>query len=632
MSETGSYTIKSVLKNYWGHDDFRGLQEPVIKTVLAKQDCIAILPTGGGKSICYQLPALVNDGMCLVVSPLIALIKDQIDGLNRIGIKALELSGGVSFEDTNIIMDNCLYGGYKFLFLSPEKLQQPLILNRLTQLKLTLIAIDEAHCISQWGHDFRPAYGKLSILKDLFPQVPIIALSATATEAVIDDIKANLNLFDPKIYKDSVLRPNISYAVEKVEDKTYRLIEYLKPVKQCVIIYVRSRNHSIDMARELNALGFKATFYHGGMPDHQKDKHMMSWMNEENSIMVATSAFGMGIDKSNVELIVHLDLPESIEAYYQESGRAGRNSEPAKAVILYANKDGVKLSSFFIDQLPTVDQIKLFYRHLCSFLQVAYGELSEQLHHLDFVSFCSHYQLPKNSVYQILKILDQHSIISLRDNIREEFKIKFNLNSQELLNYIPNRIPIGEIVLPILRSYTNCFEHFINIDLGRIAHAANTSIDRVLQMIEQLNKENILSLERSDFDISIMFLEPREDDKTINRIAKDVEKVINGKIKRVKDVLRYVENNQQCRTVQLSSYFSSIPVMDCGHCSVCQKPHAIDESDLKAIILKALAGSPKSSRELADITHADSRQLTVCLKKLLAQDQIKVSLDNRYSI
>ena len=632
MSETGKSITKSVLKTYWGHDDFRGLQEPVIQTVLTKQDCVVVLPTGGGKSLCYQLPTMVNEGLCIVVSPLIALIKDQVYGLNRIGIKALELSGGVSFEDTNIIMDNCLYGGYKFLYLSPERLQQPMILNRLAQLKLSLIAIDEAHCISQWGHDFRPAYGKLSVLKDLFPKVPIIALSATATEAVIKDIIVSLNLSAPKVFKDNILRPNISYVVEKVEDKTYRLLEYLKPVSQNAIIYVRSRNHTIDVAMELNASGFKAAFYHGGMPSHLKEKQMSSWMKEENRVMVATSAFGMGIDKSKVKLIVHLDLPESLEAYYQESGRAGRNNEPAKAVILWGDNDGARLSSFFIDQLPTVDFIKSVYRHLCSYLQIAYGELNEQLYHLDFISFCGHFHLQKNSVYQVLKILDQHSIISLRDNFRSEFKIKFNQSSHELLNYLHDRTQLAEVVLPILRSYTNCFEYLVNIDLNRVAHAANTSIERVLQVIEQLHKENVLSLERSDSDVAILFLEPREDDKTINRIAKDVEKIIQGKIKRVKDVQKYVQNNQQCRAVQLSSYFSSTSVEGCGHCSVCMTPKTMNESDLKSQILSALSSNPRTSRELVDMTHADPGQLTACLKKLLAQDQIKVSLDNRYSL
>ena len=251
---------------------------------------------------------------------------------------------------------------------------------------------------------------------------------------------------------------------------------------------------------------------------------------------------------------------------------------------------------------------------------------------MDFISFCGHFHLPKNSVYQVLKILDQHSIISLRDNFRSEFKIKFNQSSHELLNYLHDRTQLAEVVLPILRSYTNCFEYLVNIDLNRVAHAANTSIERVLQVIEQLHKENVLSLERSDSDVAILFLEPREDDKTINRIAKDVEKIIQGKIKRVKDVQKYVQNNQQCRALQLSSYFSSTSVEGCGHCSVCMTPKTMNEYDLKSQILSALSSNPRTSRELVDMTHADPGQLTACLKKLLAQDQIKVSLDNRYSL
>ncbi len=632
MPEKGKHTARSVLKTYWGHDTFRGLQEVVINTIIDGKDCVAIMPTGGGKSICYQVPALLSEGICLVVSPLVALIKDQVAGLNRRGIKALELTGGLSFEETNRILDNCVYGGYKFLYLSPERLLQPLILNRLSQAKLSFVAIDEAHCISQWGHDFRPAYGKLATLKDLFPGIPTLALSATATANVLEDIQSKLNLSQPTIFKDSILRPNISYIVDYTEDKTYALSAHLKKVGGSVIIYVRSRNHAIDVARELNARGFSAAHYHGGMPTPDKDKQMTLWINDGAQIMVATSAFGMGIDKANVELIIHLDLPESLEAYYQESGRAGRDGQPSKAVILYHDFDKNRLTSFFVDQLPTIEFIKTIYRQLCSFLQIAYGESNDQLFQLDFISFCDHHRLAKNKVYQVLKILDQHSIISLRDNYKSEYKIKFNQSSQFVLNYLQDRPELAQIVLPILRNYTNCFEHLVSVDLSRIAHASNGTVAQVSSALERLYKQNIVAIERSDSDLSLLFIQPREDDKTINRIAKEVGMVLKGKIDRVNRVLKYVENNQTCKTVQLASYFGAKNTPNCGKCSVCMVPTDLKPKDLETAILETLSEGPKTSRELSEATGSASKLLTSSLKKLLKKDRIKVSLDNRYSL
>ncbi len=367
------------------------MQEEIIASVLNGNDTVALLPTGGGKSLCFQVPALVMDGICIVVSPLVALMGDQVNALKERGIKALKLTGGISFDELNTLLDNALYGNYKFLYLSPERLQQEIVQNYIKQMNVNSIAVDEAHCISQWGNDFRPAYKNITLLREIHPLVPIIALTATATPEVLEDTIAELKLELPAVFKNSFVRENLSYQVSKEEDKLYKTEQLLKTNTGSAIVYVRSRKSTIEISEQLNSLGISATFYHGGISAKEKAQKLQEWRNRTFSTMVATNAFGMGIDHPNVRFVIHLQIPESLESYFQEAGRAGRDGEYASAVLLYNEYDKMYVKQQFVDSLPTTSDLKSTYRNLNNYFQISYGEGEFTKHNFSFSEFCKTY-------------------------------------------------------------------------------------------------------------------------------------------------------------------------------------------------------------------------------------------------
>ena len=383
-------TIQQILIKYWGYSSFRPLQEDIINAVLEGEDTFALLPTGGGKSICFQIPALINEGICIVISPLIALMKDQVRALKEKDIKAMALTSEYKYNELNTMLDNCIYGNYKFLYLSPERLQQDIVQDRIRQMNVNLIAVDEAHCISQWGNDFRPAYKNITILRELQPTVNIIALTATARTKVVEDIVKNLDFISPKIFKQSFKREHLAFMVFEVEDKLYKIEQILKKNPQSSIIYVRSRKHAHEIHTSLEKNGFLSTYYHGGLSNNEKEAHFNQWFNNQKQVMVATNAFGMGIDKADVKTVIHVNLPESLESYFQEAGRAGRNNKKAFAIILKNKGDEQHVKNQFLKILPSIDFIKLVYRKLCSYFQISYGEGDFTTFNFNFNAFNKH--------------------------------------------------------------------------------------------------------------------------------------------------------------------------------------------------------------------------------------------------
>ncbi|WP_415776946.1 RecQ family ATP-dependent DNA helicase, partial [Flavobacterium gelidilacus] len=509
-----------ILQKYWKHDSFRDPQEQIINAILDGNDAFALLPTGGGKSACYQIPGMLLDGICLVISPLIALMKDQVENLQKKDIKAIALVGGTSQNDIIDILDNCQFGNYKFLYLSPERLQHDWIVDRLKQLKISLIAIDEAHCVSQWGHDFRPAYLKISKLKEVFPKTPFLALTASATAKVQTDIIENLALESPKIFTKSFERKNLAYHVIKTEDKLTKIKQIVSKNTESSIIYVSNRKACLEISSQMNHLGFSATFYHGGLSYKEKEKNRLLWMENKVQIIVATNAFGMGIDKPDVKTVIHIHLPQNLENYYQEVGRAGRNGEKAFGVLLTNASDIKSAKSQFISVLPDKVFLKTVYIKLNNYFQIAYGEGYNENFSFNLNHFCAHYQFPIIKTYNSIQFLDRQGILTLQNLFSEKIDLQFIIQSREVIRYMSLNTNDEEIISTILRTYTGIFEMETSINPILIAKKSNSTEKKVLDAIHKLHQSNAVTLKIHNNDSNITFNEAREDELTINRVSK----------------------------------------------------------------------------------------------------------------
>lgn len=624
----------SILRQYWGFSSFKGSQQKIIDAVLDKKDVLALLPTGGGKSVCFQIPAMAKEGLCIVVSPLIALIHDQVNGLREKGIKAIALTGGISFEELGNLLDNCLYGNYKFLYLSPERLKQQMVIDRIRQTNINLIAIDEAHCISQWGHDFRPAYLECGKLREYLPDTPMIALTATATEKVASDIVENLGFNAPLVVKDSFSRPNLAFKVMQVEDKRYRLRELCQSTAKSTIVYVRTRRSTQELARFLHSNQCRATYFHGGLTQKEKQQRLEDWLSDKVQVMVATNAFGMGVDKADVALVVHYQIPDCIENYFQEAGRAGRNGEKAEAVLLTNKTDEELVKNQFLGALPDTPFLKKIYNKLNNYFQIPYGEGSNEKFQFNFNDFVSVYKLNSFLSYNALRILDQYSVIALSESFSKLTTVHFLCDKETIFNYLESNENTSTVVKTLLRSYGGVFDFETKINTVRIAQKANVSEEWVIKVLEQLEKDGIIAYQSQHNDLEITFLVPREDDRTINVFAQKVAELNRTKVEKIEAMLKYIRTENTCRSRLLLQYFGEKATGDCGICDSClkKKQDPIGQVPIEERILYMLREGPQGSRYLIKQLNERENRVIDALRELLIDGAIRVNSKNEYEI
>ena len=623
-----------LLKKYWNHDNFRGLQNEIIENVLAQKDTFAQLPTGGGKSICYQIPALLQDGLTLVISPLVSLIKDQVENLQKKGIKAIGLTGGIPQDEVSDLLDNCQYGNYKLLYLSPERLQSDWILERLKNLPVHLIAVDEAHCISQWGNDFRPAYLKITNLKTHFPKTPILALTASATPRVKQDIISILKLENVSVFEKSFDRDNIAYMVFDLEDKLYRMAQILKKNPEPSIVYVRNRKACIEISKQLHHSGIQATYYHGGLSTVEKNKNMALWTSENVQVIVATNAFGMGIDKGNVKTVIHIQLPDSMESYYQEAGRCGRNGQKAFAVILNSPSDYLQAQAQFLAVLPDKNFLTQVYKKLNTFFKIGYGEGINESFTFNLNEFCARYQFPILKSFNAIQFLDRQGILTLTQEFSQKVTVQFIISSKEVIRYMSLNPNQEEIITTILRNHPGIYEIPININVAMIAKKTKTSQEVIIHVLEQLHKKEIINFKAVGNDSTIIFNEVREDEHTINRVSKFLKVQNEIKIKQLEAVLNYVATKNECKSKLILNYFGEEKIENCGFCSYCitlkKQPEKL--ASINDLIICALENSTLDSRSLEKITHQPSNQVIFALQELLEHNVVEILPNNQYRL
>ena len=628
-------TIHHILSKYWGFSKFRPLQEDIIQSVLDGKDTLALMPTGGGKSLCFQVPALLKPGICIVVSPLIALMKDQVENLKEKGIKAIAIISGMGKREVDIALDNCIYGDIKFLYLSPERLLSELVRVRLRHMPVNLIAIDEAHCISQWGYDFRPSYLHLADLREIHPNVPILALTATATERVAADIQLKLNFKQAQIFRKSFERKNLSYLVYNEENKLRKLFSIAKNVKGTGIVYVRNRRETQEVARQLTMQGISADFYHAGLDTPLRMKKQTAWKNSEVKVIVATNAFGMGIDKSDVRFVVHLDLPESLEAYYQEAGRGGRDEKKAYAVLLYNNSDVLQLKNRFEQQYPSIEEIKQIYHHLGNYYQLAFGAGEGLSLEFDLADFCNRFKLDPFRTLHGLKFLEHDEYIALTETVFLASRVQVLSNSADLYRFQVEQPTYDQFIKVLLRSYGGIFDQLSAVkesDLGKRLGINKNEVVKILQKLQTLQIINYI--EQTDKP-HLLFIKPRADTSHLlidRRYHEDRYQVHQLQIE---SIINYVVNDK-CRSEQLLNYFNEAHAPICGVCDVClhnkkASKKAGNADELIKLILNELTKKPLHLSQLIESLHngTDNEKLNV-VRMLLDAGTIKVNGEYYY--
>jgi len=561
-------TTQQILWHYWKHEAFRPMQEEIIQSVLLGYDTLALLPTGGGKSVCFQVPALAKDGICIVVSPLIALMKDQVENLVAKGIEAISIVSGMGRREVDIALDNCVYGNIKFLYLSPERLLSELVQERIRYMNVNLFAVDEAHCISQWGYDFRPSYLHLAGLRQLHPNVPVLALTATATAQVREDIQQKLLFKKNNVFQQSFERQNLSYVVQGDENKLRKMLDVIHAVKGSGIIYVRSRRETFEIAKYLNQHQISTDYYHAGLAAEERSVKQENWKDNKVRVIVATNAFGMGIDKPDVRFVVHKDVPESLEAYYQEAGRAGRDGQKAFAVLLYTKSDRLHLEKKFELSFPSVEEIKKTYHYLGNHTQLAYGAGEGLSFDLDIADFCTKFKLVPVKTLNALKFLERNDYLAFTESVFLPSRFRFEIGNEDLYRFQIENAGFDHFIKTILRTYGGSFENYVRIRELDIARRINLSVQQVIAQLKILEEQGILSYLPQTDQPQVTFTRPRQDDLHVIIDRKFLEERKQVFRQKMEAVFTYAES-RQCRSRMLLAYLDEPDAPNCGRCDVC---------------------------------------------------------------
>jgi ATP-dependent DNA helicase RecQ len=624
---------RQVLTRYWGHTSFRPLQEDVIRSVAQGRDTLGLMPTGGGKSVTFQVPAIAMEGICLVITPLIALMKDQVARLNSMEIKSVALHSGLSAEEIDIALDNCIYGDYKFLYISPERIATRIFQSRVPRLNLNLVAVDEAHCISQWGYDFRPSYLKIASLREMISdKVPFLALTASATSQVIDDIMKRLEFREENVLRTSFERKNISYLVRHAEDKGTYLVKTLRKVSGSGIVYVRSRKRCKEVAELLVASKISADFYHAGLPVELRDRKQTAWTTGETRVIVATNAFGMGIDKAGVRFVIHWDIPDSIEEYFQESGRAGRDGKAAYAVLLYSPSDRKKLEDSLRRKFPPVEKIKDVYEALSNYLNVPRGSGKDSVFDFSMADFVSKYRLPVIETYNSLNFLQREGYVEFTEEINNPSRVHFIVGRDDLYKFQVANASFDSFIKLLLRSYTGMFSEFVAVNEEVLARKSALSRDAVYNFLVKLSNLNIIRYIPGKRTALVIFTEERLERKALLISPDNYLQVRDKYIIRVNKMIDFADYDTRCRSVMLLDYFGE-EADRCGICDVCRARNELDLSKYEFDLIldeikEKLSGQKCDARELVDMISQPEEKVMKVLRWLL--DHKKINMDDKH--
>ena len=622
--------FQEILRTYWGYPDFRGIQRDIIESIANGKDTLGLMPTGGGKSITFQVPALAKEGVCIVITPLIALMKDQVLHLKERGILADAIYADKSRSEIVQTLENCIFGGVKILYVSPERLSSDIFQAKLRHIHVSFITVDEAHCISQWGYDFRPSYLKIAAIRMMKPNVPILALTATATPEVVDDIQNKLNFSEKNVFKMSFERKNLAYIVRTVADKQNEMIHILRCTNGSAIIYARSRKHTKEIAEILNKNGISATFYHAGLDPAIKDERQKSWQNDEERVMVATNAFGMGIDKPDVRIVIHIDCPDSLEAYFQEAGRAGRDGNKAYAVLLYGTSDERKLRNRINDTFPDKELIKDVYEHLAYFFQIGIESGCGKTFEFNIEKFCFIYKFFPTKVDAALRILERCGYLHYEDNPDGKARLMFNLSRNDL--YLLEKLSANEdnVITTMLRIYGGLFTNFVYIDETLIAHQTGLTIQQVYFSLKNLADRHIITFVPRRKIPYITYTKDRTDGEKVIITKEAYEDRKEQYIKRIDSMISYAKTDYICRSRQLLRYFGESTKDDCHQCDVCLEHKETDSiakqlfENAKIAIIDILQDQQKHFiTELKELKFP-SQQIDDALEMLMAENHLHV--------